>query len=512
MTTLREHLRETLKIDPTAGAIEFHGRWRSWGEIDRIIEGIDAALAKLGLPADGAVGCILRNTPEHAGLVLSIVASNRCLVTLNPFYPDGLLAADIRKLRPPVVAAATRDWARPELREAARDIGAAGIELTGDPAQPVRLVEGLDSIGSGEHFEPDPEVAIYMLTSGTTGTPKRVPLTRSRVLKTLEIALRYERNRTLDGPQLRKSVTIHMGALVHVAGLWSLINAVMGGFRICMLDKFDVAEFRRAVSVHKPRAVTLPPSAMLMLLESDATAEEFESVLAFRSGTAPTSPDTVEQVWERFRKPLLTTYGSTEFTGVAGWLIDDWKVNWPTHRGSVGKVADQYEARVVDPETGVSRPLGEEGVLELRGDFVWDGEWVRTTDLAILDADRYLWITGRTDNAINRGGFKVHGEEIGQILERHPDVREACVVGVPDKRLGAVPAAAVVLREGARVTEDELRAWARGAMLPYQTPTVFRFIEEMPRTPSMKPQLVAIRALFNPPQTASATSELNEAP
>ena len=77
-----------------------------------------------------------------------------------------------------------------------------------------------------------------------------------------------------------------------------------------------------------------------------------------------------------------------------------------------------------------------------------DGEWVRTTDLATLDEDRFLWISGRTDNAINRGGFKVHGEEIGRILERHPDVREVCVVGIADKRLGAVPAAAVVPRQG----------------------------------------------------------------
>jgi acyl-coenzyme A synthetase/AMP-(fatty) acid ligase len=346
-------------------------------------------------------------------------------------------------------------------------------------------------------FEPDPDVAIYMLTSGTTGTPKRVPLTRKRVLKTLEVALRFEKNRTLDGePVLRKAVTIHQGAMVHIAGLWALISAVMGGFKICMLDKFNLAEWRRAIAEHKPRVASLPPSAMLMLLDSDATAEEFDSVVCFRSGTAPTSVETIDRCWEKFKKPLLTNYGSTEFTGVSGWEIDDWKANWDSHRGSVGKVSKEYDARVVDPATGEELPFGTEGVLELRGDFLWDGKWVRTTDLARIDKDRYLWITGRTDNAINRGGFKVHGEEIGQILEKHPDVLEACVVGIPDKRLGAVPAAAVVLREGAHLTEDELRTWARANMLPYQTPTHYRFVGDMPRTPSMKPKIVEIKALF----------------
>ena len=163
-----------------------------------------------------------------------------------------------------------------------------------------------------------------------------------------------------------------------------------------------------------------------------------------------------------------------------------------------GRVHPDYDARVVDPDSGEELPFGSEGVLELRGDFVWNGEWVRTTDLATLDEDRFLWISGRTDNAINRGGFKVHGEEIGRILERHPDVREVCVVGIADKRLGAVPAAAVVRRQGAGLSADELRAWARENMLPYQVPTAFSFIDDMPRTPSMKPKLVDVRALFEP--------------
>ena len=495
MLDFHNRIRKTLNIDVDAPAIEYRGRWTNWGELKGIVDGVDDALERVGAPADAAVGAVLRNTPSHAGLVLSLVASDRCLVTLNPFYPDESLADDIRQLRPPVIAASAKDWRRPGLREAAREVGAAGIELAANGV--VQTVPGLTATTGSDHFTAEPEVVIYMLTSGTTGPPKRIPLTRKRVLKTLEGALRYERNRRLDtGPTLRRSVMLHMNAMVHIAGLWGLINGVMGGFRICMLDRFNVSDFRRAMVRHRPKAAGVPPSGLLMLLESDVSREELSSLIAFRVGTAPTSPDTIDAVMERWGIPVLTTYGSTEFTGVAGWTIDEFREHWETHRGSVGRVHPNYDARVVDPDSGAELPFGSEGVLDLRGDFVWDGKWVRTNDLAKLDEDRFLWITGRTDNAINRGGFKVHGEEIGQILERHPDVREVCVVGIADKRLGSVPAAAVVPRHGAGLSADELRAWARDNMLPYQVPAAFSFIGDMPRTPSMKPKLVDIRALF----------------
>lgn len=495
MLDFHNRIRKTLTIDAEAPAIEYEGRWTSWGELKGIVEGVDDSLERVGASANAAVGAVLRNTPNHAGLVLSLVASDRCLVTLNPFYPDETLAADIRKLRPPVIAASEEDWRRPGLREAALEVGAAGVELGAGGA--VKAVEGLVATRGAGHFTAEPDVVIYMLTSGTTGPPKRIPLTRRRVLKTLEGALRYERNRRLDtGPTLRSSVMLHMNAMVHIAGLWALIHGIMGGFRICMLEKFTVPHFRRAMVRHRPKAAGVPPSGLLMLLESDVTADELSSLLAFRVGTAPTSPDTVDAVMRRWGIPVLTTYGSTEFTGVAGWTIDEFREHWAARRGSVGRVHPNYDARVVDPDSGTVLPFGEEGILELRGDFVWDGQWVRTTDLARLDEDRFLWIAGRTDNAINRGGFKVHGEEIGQILERHPDVREACVVGIADKRLGTVPAAAVVPRQGASLSADKLRAWARENMLPYQVPAAFRFIGDMPRTPSMKPKLVDIRMLF----------------
>ena len=139
----------------------------------------------------------------------------------------------------------------------------------------------------------------------------------------------------------------------------------------------------------------------------------------------------------------------------------------------------------------------------MRGDHVWDGKWVRTTDIATIDEYRFVFIHGRQDNAINPGGCKVHGEDVSAILNQHPKVREAFVVGISDKRLGAGPPAAVVIAEGESLTEAEMKAWGRKNMLPYQVPVVFRFVDDLPRTPSMKPMIPAIKALFEAKPTAN---------
>ncbi len=182
---------------------------------------------------------------------------------------------------------------------------------------------------------------------------------------------------------------------------------------------------------------------------------------------------------------------------MASWSLKAFRQYWTTKRGAVGRLHRTVEAQVVDPETGLALPFGEEGVLELKGYQVGDGEgWTRTTDRAVLDEDRFLWIRGRLDNAINRGGFKVHPDEVCQVLERHPAVREASVVGVPDRRLGEVPVAAVILKQGAFANETELVAWVREHLMAYCVPTAVKIVEDLPRTPSMKVSAPAVRELF----------------
>jgi acyl-CoA synthetase (AMP-forming)/AMP-acid ligase II len=151
----------------------------------------------------------------------------------------------------------------------------------------------------------------------------------------------------------------------------------------------------------------------------------------------------------------------------------------------------------VDTETGALLGGGSVGLLEVRGGQLDNSEdWRRTTDLAMIDSDGFLFIKGRSDNAINRGGFKILPDEVASVLMKHPAVKEAAVTGVTDARLGAVPVAVLeLLEEASDVTETELLEFARQHLIAYQVPARIIIVKELPRTPSLKISLVGVRNL-----------------
>ena len=142
---------------------------------------------------------------------------------------------------------------------------------------------------------------------------------------------------------------------------------------------------------------------------------------------------------------------------------------------------------------------GAEGLLEVKTRLLGDdAAWTRTTDLARIDSDGFVFILGRADQAIIRGGFKVRPEDVRAALERDPRVRGAAVVSRPDARLGAVPVAAVELRSGlAPPSAADLLAEAANVLARYELPDEVKLVDALPRTPSGKVDLVAVRALFS---------------
>ena len=500
MSSLGEAVRGAMARDAAGPAIRYGGEWTTWGELAGIVEGLEAHFARLRLPPGAQIGCILRNKPLPCGAMLGIVALDDCVVTFNGLLPDEKLADDIRSANAPVVVASADEWARPAIVEAARSIGAAGLCLTGDAMRPVESVPGLESVSAGEHAAPQPGIAILMLTSGTTGKPKRVPLKVAVLERQLIEAAGGQRYATPgERPPPSSDVSPMTGSVVHIGGVWGPFGSAMAGRRIALYDKFTVEAWREAVEEFRPRASGAPPAALRMILDANLPKETFSSLVSLGAGTAALDPGIVDEFLQRYDLPVLSNYGATEFAGgVASWSLKAFRQYWTTKRGAVGRIHHGVEARIVDPQTDQMLPFGEEGLLELKGFQVGDGEsWVRTTDRGVLDEDRFLWIRGRADNVINRGGFKVHPDEVVAVLERHPAVREASVVGLPDRRLGETPVAALVLRSGAaRPSDAELADWVRGRLAPYCVPVAFKVVDELPRTPSMKVSTPAVRELF----------------
>lgn len=499
MSRLGEFVREVTRIDRSAPAIEFKGSWTSWGDVGIAMQGIDAALLQAGLGPGVRVAGLLRNDPRIAASILGVIASERCVVTLNPMLPDERLAADIVQLQSPVLFATAEDARRPVVQAAARDIGCVVLQLTGDSAAPVRPLDELDRI-TGRNLRIDARgVGIEMMSSGTTGTPKRIPLAMRTFEDSVFGAAVYEKRSADDPPKLRRGVQIVNAPFAHIAGIFGYFNCVVGGRSCVLLERFNVAEFVDAIRRHRPNVASAPPSAIRMILEANVDKEDFSSLAAFRCGTAPLPPDLADAFHERFGIPVLQNYGATEFAGgVAGWTIADHRNHYKDKRGSVGRMNPDCEGRIVDPVTGAILEPGQEGLLELRAKHLGDGKsWIRTTDLAVLDADRFLWIKGRFDNAIIRGGFKILPDDVVRALESHPAVREAAVVALPDARLGEVPVAAYIAKSNADVPDAEsLRAFLRERLLPYQIPVEIRKVSEMPRTPSLKVSQPELRKLF----------------
>lgn len=499
MAIITDTLRAVMALDASAPVIDHHEVWYDWGTLNAQVDTIGELLSGLGLPPGGRVGALLHNRPGHVATILSVLASDRCLVTLNPLYPDKTLGPDIESLAVPVVIGEAADLQRPGIREALEASGTAIIEI--DP-----LLTGAKLVAVGDQNKSDAEspdgVAIEMLTSGTTGTPKRVPLSRSAFDASFAAVAKYEKSRELTPDvKLRKNTTLIINPVTHIGGIYGVIGALMAGRRICLVERFSVENWSSAVVRHRPKVAPGVPAALRMLLEADLPADTFSSLSAIISGTAPLDPVIVDTFLDRYGVPILANYGATEFAGaIAGWSLKDFRAHWQDKRGAAGRIHAGVDARIVDSDSGEAVPPGTEGVLELKASQIGSPDsWRRTTDRAILDEDGFLYIRGRADNAIVRGGFKVHPDDVVRVIEQHPGIREAAVVGVPDKRLGEVPVAAIVLASGAREpSNDELKSYLKDKLLPYQIPVEFKSVPDLPRTASMKPASVPLRAIFQP--------------
>jgi acyl-CoA synthetase (AMP-forming)/AMP-acid ligase II len=234
------------------------------------------------------------------------------------------------------------------------------------------------------------------------------------------------------------------------------------------------------------------------LLDENIPKEDLGSFASIGVGAAALDPQLQDQFEQLYGIPLLAGYGATEFCGVvANWTPDLHRQFSKIKRGSVGRPRPDVSLRVVDP-SGCELPPGSIGVLEACVQRV-SGEWIRTTDLAAVDDDGFLYLHGRADSAINRGGFKVLPEEVARVLRQHAKVADAAVIGIADSRLGQVPVAAVEPREGTDTpTEEELEAYARSKLTAYQVPVRFLVLDALPRNASMKVSLPALRKLLEP--------------
>jgi long-chain acyl-CoA synthetase len=478
---LSQRIADVLGLQPDARAIEYDGRWLSWGEVGEAARRIASLTAEHS--AEPQIGMLLRNRPGQVAAFLGVLLGGGTVVTINPSRGDERTRADITALRLPLVVGEPDDLA-----------------TLVNPETPIVAISGLleDVSESPRHTggpAPRPGVAVRMLTSGTTGTPKRIDLSYDMLAHSV---MGPDPDHAPAPTQLRRGVAIVNSPLVHIGGVFRVLQCIAEARSFVLLERFELNAWAEAVRKHRPRAVSLVPAALRTVLHSDLPRADLDSIRAVTCGTAPLSPDDAEAFTEKYGIPVLTSYAATEFGGgVTGWTLTDYQKHWRAKRGSVGRANPGAQLRVVDDD-GKTLGANRVGLLEVKpGQLGPSATWMRTTDMARIDADGFVWIVGRADQAIIRGGFKVMPDDVRIALEGHPAVAGAAVVRRSDERLGETPVAMVELREPASTDADALVQYLRTRLARYEIPTEIAIVDTIPRTPSGKADLSAVLRFFH---------------
>jgi acyl-CoA synthetase (AMP-forming)/AMP-acid ligase II len=480
MTSIEDALTRLWDADDSARMLQFDGRWSEWGAVRTLTERIDADLTAAGCGEGGRVAVVLSNRMESVAALIAIFRGHRTLVTISPLQPPERLSADLVASKASFVLAPAALWSEEAFTDAVADLGAAGWSLDdGDLS--------IRTPSTGAPVPGDPAVAIEMLTSGTTGAPKRIPLTRAQLEASLASALKHnDRADARTKPPLSGTVGLVTLPIVHIGGLWSLLQSLVAARPFAILDRFTVPGWHSVVKEHRPAVAGLPPAAMRSVLDSDIPREDLESIRTINAGTTAVDPELVDAFYARYGIPILVVYGATEFSGaVAGWTVKDFHARWSEKKGSVGRAFPGVQLQIVDDD-GAVLGADQPGRLQVATPQAGDGGWITTSDLAHLDADGFLYIDGRADDVIVRGGFKVAPETVVRALRAHPAVADAAVAPVSDARLGHIPVAAVELRAGAESDGDSLRAHCRTMLTPYEVPAQIFVVAELPRGAALK--------------------------
>ena len=471
-------------------------------------------LRRFGVGRTDRVAVVLPDGPEAAVAMIAIAAGAVC-VPLNPGFTYDEYRRYFGELH--LAALLTHAHSNSPSRRAAHALGIPMIEVVArshDGAGAFSIVGQASRRAAGEEFASNADDAFILLTSGSTSRPKTVPLTHASVcLSAFNVGTAIElaaRDRLLS-----------VLPLFHGHGLISgLLAALAAGSSVVSTSGFDARAFFGWLTEFRPTWYTAVPAIhQAILREADLQKRRARrsSLRLVRSASTSLSRDVLAGLGALFGVPVIDTYGMTEAaTQIAANSLQRQKP------GSVGRPAGP-EIAILDSE-GRRLGSGRRGEIALRGPTIARGydndaaatasafrdEWFRTGDLGYLDAEGYLFIVGRIKEIIHKGGQKVAPAEVEGALLSHPDVTEAAVFPVPHGRLGADVAAAVVLRQDAKVSTQRLRDFARERLAGFKVPGLIRIVPEIPKGGGGKIKRGELAAAFSkaPPTTDKRGDEM----
>lgn len=450
----------------------------TYKQLSAEISSFQKKLAKLGVTPQAAVSIALPNTYEFIVAFLAASWQRGIAAPLNSAYKQEEFEFYIDDLSSAVALVPKDSFQKdgPAVR-AARKYNAAIAECYWNGKEVVLDVKDEGKLkGKGnqkvEQAQPD-DVALVLHTSGTTGRPKAVPLTHRNLTRTMKnIQATYKLT-----PADR---TMLVMPLFHVHGLLAgFLAPLASGGSVIVPPKFSASEFWSDFITHKANWYTAVPTIHQILLKNPPPTTK-PNIRFIRSCSSPLSPTTFHALEETYNAPVLEAYAMTE---ASHQMTSNPLPPAKRQPGSVG-IGQGVEVRILDGE-GKEVPIGSEGEISIRGENVTKGYlnnekankesftqegFFRTGDQGKMDKDRYVFITGRIKELINKGGEKISPIELDNVLAHHPAVSEAVSFAIPDELYGQDVGVAIVLKPDQKLTASELKKWVADKVAKFKVP------------------------------------------
>jgi len=466
------------------------GRVLTYRALERGVRSFAAGLASRGFRKGDTLAIYMPNVPEYAVAFYGTVAAGGRCTTVNPLYT-------VRELGFQLADSGARMLLTvPAFLEAASEAAAgAGCELfvLGEAPGGESFEELL---GDPDHpaapaIDPRSDVASLPYSSGTTGLPKGVMLSHHNLVANLLQA------DVLIGLS-PDDVLVAVLPFFHIYGLSVIMGlGLWSGATLVTMPRFDLDQYLELSERHRvTRAYVVPPIALALAKHPAVDEHDLSALKLVFSGAAPLGPEMQEACSKRLGCPVSQGYGMTELSPVTHAP----PIGQPVKLGSVGPLAPETEARLVDPDSGEDVEPGQPGEVLIRGPQVMLGYlnnpaataatidpdgWLHTGDVATADEDGWFYIVDRVKELIKYKGFQVAPAELEAILINHPHVADCAVVGVPDEQAGERPKAFVVSACDAFDAQAVMQFVAE-QVAPHKQLSDLVLIDEIPKSPSGK--------------------------
>jgi long-chain acyl-CoA synthetase len=476
---------------PDRPALIWHDRTVTWGELDRRVAEAAAGLAALALPDSAGhparVAICLPNTPDFAVTFFSVLRAGLVAVPVNP----ALTGRELRHVLADSGAAAlvATEAVRERIAALRDEPPALTAVLAGPPTRP----EPADARPAAR-AAPD-DLAVLLYTSGTEGSPKGAMLSHRALMANHEQVDRI--TPTVVG---RDDVLLLALPLFHAYGLNSGLGAVAyHGARGVLVDPFDPAEALSLISRHHVTGVVGVPSMYLAWSLLPELGEAMASVRVVAAGAAPLDGATAARFTQATRHPVFVGYGLTETAPIVTSTL----VSPVPKVGSIGRPLPGIDLKLVANDGSETWPTetsdvddgdADPGEIVVRGDNLFSGYWPdghggpdadgwwATGDIAYADADGDLFLVDRRGELILVNGFNVYPREVELVLEQHPGVAEAAVVGVAHPYTGQTVKAFLVRAPGTDAGPEDVLRHAQRNLARFKLPTSVEFVTELPHS------------------------------